>query len=248
MFMNNPSHGRDPVYQKLCETFLALLARPGLALSYELGKQLPGLEVLVADPQWAVAGVRLDRGQPIIEIAHESPRWGSDMSFPTAARLERPPPRPARRRRRDAAVGGLARGDAGAGGGPAPAGAVRAAAAERSPHRQLAQQAELGQPAGRRSLRRWRPPEEAGAVAHLLRPAAGAGGAGQPGVAGAVAGRPLRDRRAHRRQLGGAESRRTDRHQHRGRHAARHPGRGPARPAAGDTRRGAGGPLPRQRR
>ena len=94
VFMNNPSHARDPVYQKLCETFLALLARPGLALSYELGKQLPGLEVLVADPQWAVAGVRLDRGQPIIEIAHESSGWENDMSFPTAARLARPPSPP----------------------------------------------------------------------------------------------------------------------------------------------------------
>ena len=77
VFMNNPSHGRDPVYQKLCETFLALLAKPGLALRYELAKQLPGLEVLVADPQWAVASVRLDRGEPIIQIAHERSRWGA---------------------------------------------------------------------------------------------------------------------------------------------------------------------------
>jgi hypothetical protein len=91
VFMNNPDMFKG-VYAELCAGFQSLLAAPGLTLHYDLARQLPGLEVLVADPAWQVAGVMLEGGKPIIEVVSEAPEWGSGLPLPKQARLARPAP------------------------------------------------------------------------------------------------------------------------------------------------------------
>jgi hypothetical protein len=91
VFMNNPDMFKG-AYAELCDGFRSLVAAPGLTLRYDLAEHLQGLEVLVADPSWQVAGVMLDGGKPIIEVANEAPSWGAGLPLPKEARLARPAP------------------------------------------------------------------------------------------------------------------------------------------------------------
>jgi len=92
VFMNNPDLAAGNPYISLCETFRALLAKPGLALRYRMAQDLPGLEILAADPAWQVVGVRLDGPQALIEVEPRPPRGARELAFPATARINRPPP------------------------------------------------------------------------------------------------------------------------------------------------------------
>jgi hypothetical protein len=88
LFMNNPGLAGPKVYQRICDNFRALLGKPGLELHYAAEEENPDLKVLIADPRWAVVGVRLDGRQLLVDLSQRRSSWHEDIAFPLAHRIK----------------------------------------------------------------------------------------------------------------------------------------------------------------
>jgi hypothetical protein len=99
VFMNNPGMAKDSPHNKVCEAFSALLRRPGLVLHYALAKRRSGLEILAADPHWAVSAVRKVGTELMVALSGVEQSARSERNPPATSLLKVPFPPPGRGRR-----------------------------------------------------------------------------------------------------------------------------------------------------
>jgi hypothetical protein len=87
VYMENPSPLRARTYYEIRRHFRSLLRKPGLALRCQGQQQIPDLEVLVADPEWKLVGVRMDGRQLILRVHREHSPVLDDFVVPDRYRL-----------------------------------------------------------------------------------------------------------------------------------------------------------------